>query len=311
MNIDLPVGKYIVAVSGGVDSVVLLDMLASRAQVYNTPGIETVLHNLPGYQLTVAHFDHGIRTDSVEDRLFVQRLAEKYQMPYVYQRAELGSGTSEATARKARYEFLHKARQAARATAIVTAHHQDDVVETIIINWLRGTKSRGLSSLRSTSEIKRPLLGMTKKQIESYARLHALSWREDSTNDDESYTRNYVRKHYIPRLSEAERRQLLGHGTRAAQLNDAIDELADAYLAGQKGLTTLSRPQFAQLPLPVAYEILAAWIRRTTSVPLSTKLLQRLTTAIVSARNGTQFDVARGYTLHVRRDVVELSFPQK
>ncbi|QQS18837.1 hypothetical protein IPL68_02130 [Candidatus Saccharibacteria bacterium] len=88
----------------------------------------------------MAHFDHGIRPDSVEDRKLVQKLAKQYGLPFVYDRAELGAGASEAVAREARYAFLSRVKEAVGADAIITAHHEDDVLETIIINWLRGTK---------------------------------------------------------------------------------------------------------------------------------------------------------------------------
>ena len=218
MKIDLPGGRYVVAVSGGVDSVVLFHMLAGQRA-------KDKGQNRTNSALIIAHFDHGIRLDSVEDRKLVQKLAKQYGLPFVYDRAELGAGASEATAREARYAFLAKVKQATGADAIITAHHEDDVLETIIINWLRGTKSRGLSSLRSSQLVRRPLLGMRKKQIRVYAHSHNLAWREDSTNADETYLRNYIRKHVVTKLDEKARAKLLEHSAKAAELNDAITGL--------------------------------------------------------------------------------------
>src|SRR5579884_3654782 len=116
MEIQLEPGAYVVAVSGGVDSVVLLDLLTKN-------------HNL---KLTVAHFDHGKRKDSASDRHFVQKLAEKHGLSFVYAEGRLGLGASEAAARKARYKFLQQVRESAEARAVVTAHHQDDLLETAI-----------------------------------------------------------------------------------------------------------------------------------------------------------------------------------
>jgi tRNA(Ile)-lysidine synthase len=96
MDFDLPTGSYVVAVSGGVDSVALLHMLAGR----------------PGLKLTVAHFDHGIRPDSAEDRRHVQALAKELGLPFVYHVGELGPDASEAhSSGEARYAFLHRVRQ--------------------------------------------------------------------------------------------------------------------------------------------------------------------------------------------------------
>src|SRR5438445_4950610 len=113
-------GSYAVAVSGGVDSVVLLDILAKRDDL----------------ELAVAHFDHGIREDSVEDRHFVEGLAKNYGLPFIYEEGSLGPKSSEAEAREARYKFLRQAQKKAGAKAIITAHHQDDLLETAILNML-------------------------------------------------------------------------------------------------------------------------------------------------------------------------------
>lgn len=289
-------GKYVVAVSGGVDSVVLLDYLAKQMVDDQSPKIDIV----------VAHFDHGIRPDSIKDRLFVQELVEQYGLPFVFDRVELGAGASEANARKARYAFLEKVRQAAGADAIVTAHHQDDVLETLIINWLRGTKSRGLSSLRSTPEIRRPLLGMTKKQIRDYAHLHQLEWHEDSTNVDEAYLRNYVRMRIMPTLDTTSRQQLLAHSEKAAGLNDAIEELVAEYLQKHTTAESLNRAQYKLLPSAVSYEVLAEWLRRHAPAEITTKTLARLDAAIRNGRNGSSVDIAKGQSFVLKRADAEL-----
>src|SRR5688572_27728765 len=133
MKINVAPGKYIVAVSGGVDSMVLLHLLSQHSQS----------------ELIVAHFDHGIRPDSAEDRKLVEKTAKKYGLEFVYREGELGPGASEAEAREARYGFLQIIKVKHNAKAIVTAHHQDDMLETAIINMLRGTGRKGLSSLVS------------------------------------------------------------------------------------------------------------------------------------------------------------------
>src|ERR1700722_11814819 len=97
MNVVLPKpGSYVVAVSGGGDSMALLDMLQRRAMAEG------------GWKLIMAHFGHGIRGDSGEDRKLVQAVAQSHGLPFVYKNVELGSGASEATARQARYDFLRQ-----------------------------------------------------------------------------------------------------------------------------------------------------------------------------------------------------------
>ncbi len=185
-------GNYVVAVSGGVDSVVLLDLLSRQKDL----------------NLTIAHFDHGIREDSYKDAKFVEGLAKNYQLPLVSKVVSLGKNTSEEKARDARYKFLRKVAKDSNAK-LALAHHQDDVLETIIINLLRGTGWRGLSSLRSTEETPRPLLEFSKQNILNYANKHKLKWREDPTNQDTKYLRNYVRLKILPRFNKESRESLV------------------------------------------------------------------------------------------------------
>ena len=164
--------KKILAVSGGIDSVVMLHLLKDEQPI-------------------VAHFDHGIRSNSHEDAAFVERLANEYGLQFEMRRAELGVKCSEASARVARYAFL---RQLAEDNdgVICVAHHADDVLESIVINMIRGTGWRGLAPM-SAAEIERPLLGWRKSDIYRYAVEHNLSFRQDQTNTEGDYLRNRVR----------------------------------------------------------------------------------------------------------------------
>src|SRR6266540_5641084 len=149
MKVSVKPGKYVVAVSGGVDSMVLLHML----------------HQGPGLQLIVAHFEHGIRPDSDSDRKLVEAAAKHYGLPFRFAHGNLGPQASEAAARQARYAFLRMVQKESGAQGVITAHHQDDLIETAIINLLRGTGRKGLSALASTDDLIRPLLAATKADI--------------------------------------------------------------------------------------------------------------------------------------------------
>ncbi len=291
------------AVSGGVDSVALLHMLAKKSNSLIAKLSDSKASVQPSDQrtirLTVAHYDHGIRPDSAEDRRLVQALARDYGMPFVYQTGQLGPGASEAQAREARYAFLHRVREASGARAIITAHHQDDVLETAILNMLRGTGRRGLSSLKSTDVVKRPLLHVPKNELLRYASREGLCWREDSTNADERYLRNYIRKNILPRFADASREQLKTHIVLAAGLNKRIEQAAADYLHLQPSVTELDRHNFAMLPHAVAREILAEWLRLNTRAELSKKMLERLVAAAKTGRNGSQVDVDAGYWLYI------------
>jgi tRNA(Ile)-lysidine synthase len=207
MNIQIAPGSYVVAVSGGVDSVVLLD----------------VLSKLGGVLLHVVHVDHGIRPDSSDDAEFVRSLATKYQTSYDETRLELGSDASEESARIARYTFLEGICKKYGAT-LITAHHQDDVLETAIFNMIRGTGRRGLSSLRSSEKTLRPLLAYYKEDIMSYAREHHISWREDSTNQDLYYSRNAIRHLIGTRVGIEWKKSFTEVLGRIAEINSALDQ---------------------------------------------------------------------------------------
>ena len=200
----LSAGRYVVAVSGGVDSMVLLDMLSHQ----------------PDLELIVAHFDHGIRDDSAKDANFVADLTKKYGLSFETKREELGPSTSEDMARVRRYEFLRVVAKKYDAK-IVTAHHADDVIETIAINLSRGTGWRGLAVL--DSGIIRPLTDMTKSEIIGYAHKHKLIWCEDSTNASDDYLRNRIRRK-LADVDEDTKRQLLGLWVEQKSLKRLIDE---------------------------------------------------------------------------------------
>jgi tRNA(Ile)-lysidine synthase len=283
MDMDLQSGRYVAAVSGGVDSMVLLDLLAKRRDL----------------RITVAHYDHGIREDSTEDRRLVQRVAKAYGLPFVYHAGLLGPGASESVARLARYEFLHRVRHASGAAAVITAHHQDDLLETIILNLLRGTGRRGLSSLKSTDTVKRPLLHEPKLKLLRYAEREGLRWREDSTNADERYMRNYVRQRIMPRFANADREALLGMAGRAAELNAAIEQELVNYLHVQPGRDVLDRYGFTMLPHAVAREVMAQWLVQYARAELSRKMLERLVVAAKTGRAGTKIDVDKEHWLEI------------
>lgn len=271
-------GNYVVAVSGGVDSVVLLDFLSKNQDL----------------NLTVAHFNHGMREDADQDALFVKNLAKKYQLPFVSEIVKLGKGASEEKARNARYKFLRKAAKDNDAKLVV-AHHQDDVLETIIINLLRGTGWRGLSSLRSTEQTLRPLIKASKQEILGYASKHNLKWREDSTNKDTTYLRNYVRLKILPHFSEKNREKLMKLHYNQLVIFDKINteskRLLDAWRLPQG---RYNRYPFIMADEAVAMELLKSELGATQ--PQVKMALLAIKTAKPGAQHVVNRDVVLGFS---------------
>lgn len=288
-----------VAVSGGVDSVVLLDLLKKQ----------------PGLDLIVAHFDHGIRADSHQDAEFVQKLADQSKLSFESRKGKLGAEASEDMARQARYKFLHEIKKKYSAMAIITAHHQDDVVETAIINLLRGTYRKGLSSLGSDAHLIRPMLNLSKEQITDYAKKQNLNWREDPTNTDTRFLRNYVRHRLLPAMTKVDanwKSQIMQHVDRARLLNrdinDALSVLAaDNVKTLADGSLSLPRNWLIMLPIPIGREVLLHTLQRLGGGQINSQQLERALIFCKTARSGKQMEFGAGLVISVDNKTVNIA----
>ena len=274
--------KYVLAVSGGVDSIVLLDILA---------------HQLDFKDIVVAHFDHGIRSESCDDAIFVSELAEKYGLIFETKREELGVGASEELARERRYNFLWSVAKKYDAK-LVTAHHGDDVIETIAINLSRGTGWRGLAAM--DSEIFRPLTNNLKSDILDYAKQNNLAWREDKTNASDDYLRNRIRRQ-LAKLDEDKKWQLLGLWAQQKSIKREIDEVV-IDLVGD--MPEYSREFFKNIDDSVGVECL----RRIVDARLTRPQLLRALKAIRTALPHKVYHIGDGMQLNFtpRNFTVEL-----
>ncbi len=272
-------GSYVVAVSGGVDSVVLLHMLAQQADL----------------KLVVAHFDHGIRSDSADDARFVSELAGNYGLDFESKREELGVGASEEQARNRRYEFLRKV-AANHQAKIVTAHHADDVVETIAINVTRGTGWRGVAVLDS-HDIVRPIVHLRKKALIEYAEKNKLKWHEDSTNQSDAYLRNRMRRKISSTIDDDDHRLLVAMRDQQIEFKQFIDA-ETRLLIGQ---SPYSRHFFTAIAQSVAVELLRAVFVAQTGMSPTEPQRHLALTAIKVARPGAVHDVGGGLRLRFTR----------
>lgn len=262
--------KYIVAVSGGVDSVVLLDMLARR----HRPA-----------QLIVAHFDHGIRGEASRlDALFVEKLSQKYTIKCEIGHGNLSENASEDQARQERYTFLRKIAQK-HAGQIVTAHHRGDLVETVAINLTRGTGWRGVAVFGDRL-IVRPLLSMGKTDIYRYALRYGLEWVEDETNQTDAYLRNRLRRKLGATIGDMQQEKIAGLQEIQMKLAAEITQEAHSILSKHGD----SRYFFIMTPDEVAKELL----RVMTDGRLTRPQLERALVAIKTFRPGSTYEAGAG-----------------
>ncbi len=185
--------SFLLAVSGGLDSVVM-----------------TELFGLSGYKYGIAHCNFQLRgKESDEDENFVKELAAKSEAPFFQIQFETEKFCKENKlsvqmgARQLRYEWFQQIRQKNGFEYLVTAHHADDAIETFFINLLRGTGISGLHGINVKHENTiRPLLKFYRREIEEFAIANKLGWREDSSNKSDKYERNKIRHQLLPVLEE-------------------------------------------------------------------------------------------------------------
>lgn len=197
--------KLILAVSGGVDSMALLAMYKQA-------------------DIVVAHIDHGTRKSSAEDADFVRRKCQELGVKFYETKLELGEGVSEELARKKRYEFL-KIIQEKEGGYLCTAHHLDDVVESIAINLIRGTGWRGLTPFYD-DELVRPFIisRMWKRNVLKFAGEQKICFRQDPTNYETNYLRNRVREKMVE-LDETARVDIIELFEKQNKLRGKIEKL--------------------------------------------------------------------------------------
>lgn len=192
--------RVLVGLSGGPDSVVLAHLLAGlRAEL--------------GLRVTAVHVDHQLRPSSGDDAAFVERLAQRLEMPVrivrrdVRQEARRRRLSLEDGARRVRYDVFQTVAEAVGASRLALAHTADDQAETVLMRLMRGAGLTGLTAMSvartmGTLTIIRPLLGVWRQDVLNYARAHRLAWCQDETNDDVRFLRNRVRRQLLPLLEQ-------------------------------------------------------------------------------------------------------------
>ena len=192
-NLIQPNGKVLLAISGGIDSVIMLDLVSKTKINY-----------------AIAHCNFELRgEESDKDEEFVTQLAKKYNVKLFVNRCNANNYSKskdlsiQESARELRYNWFNKVCLNNNFTNIAIAHNQDDNIETFFINLFRGAGIKGLKSIPiKRYNIIRPLMFATRKQIVEYAKENNIEYREDSSNSSDYYLRNNIRHHLIPKIKE-------------------------------------------------------------------------------------------------------------
>lgn len=245
-----PAQTYLVGVSGGRDSMALLQWLLDGGC----------------RQLIVCHLDHGLRPTSAADAEFVKAHARTLRLPEFIQRENITGTSIEAAAREARYQFFARAARAHGCERILLAHHADDQVETYLFNLLRGGPSAmrpiAARTIGDTSlTILRPLLGVWREDLAAYATAHRVPFCEDETNADTRFTRNKLRHHTIPALSADMGRDVRRSIWRAAERLAAEDDFIAAQPALAQPPAELQVASLRSLHIALQRRLIHAWLK--------------------------------------------------
>ncbi|MEM7416545.1 MAG: tRNA lysidine(34) synthetase TilS [Gemmatimonadota bacterium] len=292
-------GPWVVAVSGGVDSMVLLDLLRRWDRA----------------DLCVAHVDHGMRPRSADDAEWVRAFCAERAIPCRVSGVETVP-MSEADARTARYEALDACRIEVGARFVVTGHHADDQAETVLFRTVRGTGVDGLAGIPARAEGRlRPLLPFSRGEIEAYARARALAWVEDETNASSDFARNVLRSEIIPRIETA-----VAPGARAAlarlAANARDDRVAWAEVLSllddslgvrvDESALVADRDALGALGPALQRRVLLSWIARLGG-RVDRAGVERARRFLVDGRSGHGVDLVGGMRFDLELDQVVLT----
>ncbi|MEA3391849.1 MAG: tRNA lysidine(34) synthetase TilS [Candidatus Marinimicrobia bacterium] len=301
--------KILLAVSGGVDSVVMLSVFIELQKRWN-------------WELIVGHIDHGLRPgDDANESQLCRELAIKNNLQYVEEKVDLNKNevidgyatdstqnpSIESLARDVRYRVFSKWLKDLRCNAICTAHHANDQAETVLYRMLTGAGIKGLSGIPESRDfIKRPFLPFLRKEIENYARERELKYFEDHSNEDEKFARNKIRHSIIPALKKMGfpfcEKALADSGlvmTEATQVIDHYTKIEiEQVLSISSDEVKLSIKEYRGLPLLIQKQILKNMFKNKLFVSrhISEKQLIQLNTFILSSDMGNSIELL-GYKL--------------
>ena len=318
-----PEDPVVIALSGGADSVLLLE-LAHRAT--------------PRPKITAVHVDHGLRGEESDlDAAYCAKLCAERGIPFIRRRVHLDPEPSglEARARTARYGALAEEVERLGAKCVLTGHHADDHLETLLMRWLRGTALEGLAGLKPKVRLSlgardivvvRPLIDMRREEVQQLLSSEGISWREDSSNQDERFTRNKVRHGLLPTVEAACGEDGLRNLRAFSQAVEGLEsDLAShtahlhwappLHVAALRSLETahvggtLKRGPLLSIPRPLRRRALWRLLSEGTGTGPRREHVDNILTALERGRCG-RFGLPKGWLLQLRSSTLHLLPPR-
>ncbi len=293
----------LLALSGGRDSVSLLAALKN-------------LQDQLGYELRAVHVHHGIRKNADMDEVFCRELCESWQIPLdvfhvdVPALAEEKKLSIEEAARILRYECFEEAAKELEAKGetvrVCLAHHQTDQAETVLLHLLRGSGLKGLGGMQEVRGIYlRPMLSVSEEEINAYASAKELTWREDESNADTSFTRNRIRRELLPYLQTSFNPNIVENLCALAETASEDEACLESLVPPvEKGVLKLT--DWDTLPPAVQKRTLQAWMRKNG---LEKDLLKVHLDALMDLANGAsgrRISLPSGLTVYKSYDILSI-----
>jgi tRNA(Ile)-lysidine synthase len=292
-----------VALSGGLDSSVLLRLAHDYARAH-------------GFKLFAFHVHHGLSPNADAWLAHCERACTELGVQFDHRRVTVpktGSGT-EAAARKLRYAALGDMCRAHGATLMLTAHHLDDQAETVLLQLLRGSGPAGLSGMDAANHaasllgnpelvMARPLLPVSRAELEAYAREHDIDWIDDESNADPRYARNALRHQVMPMLAQAFpgfQQRFARSAAHAQSAQRLLTELAEQDMHACRDGDAIDIARLRSLSLDRSYNMLRHWFATRGLAMPSTAWLTEMVTQLLEARDDAQLLVTHP-ECHIRR----------
>ena len=296
-----------VALSGGVDSVVLLNLLHQLQKKHH-------------FTLKASHVHHGLSQNADKWVKFCEKLCGKLSVPLDIHYIQLPKKKSlgiEGEARQLRYEKLLQS----KSDVVVLAHHADDQTETFLLQLIRGAGIKGLSSMAHFDETRRlwrPLLNTSRIDIESYAKLHKLKWIEDESNLNIDFDRNFIRSKILPILKKRFNHiiKVISRSTsHLAEAQNLLNDLArldlKSYLKSNKYKHKLQVKFLNKLSLSRAKNVLRYWLEINGQMMPSKELLDELLRQVLTAKKDATLKIELSKNVEIRRYKDEIYIVKK